>query len=86
MPLIDELPPSVRPEGQGITRRPACRCGAVTLSQVSGPLQRVGAAAGMAISGASSGGPASSTRTLVDGSSLRRAATTLPALPAPTMM
>jgi hypothetical protein len=86
MPLIDELPPSVRPLGQGMTRSAACRCRRVTLSQVSGPLHNVGAAAGMAISGTSSGGPASSTRTLVEGSSLSRAATTLPALPAPTTM
>jgi hypothetical protein len=85
MPLIDELPPSVRPLGQAMTRRAACRWGTVTVSQVSGPLQSVGAA-GMAISGTSSGGPPSSTSTLVDGSSLRRAATTLPALPAPTTM
>lgn len=34
----------------------------------------------------SSGGPPSRTRTLVAGSSLRRAATTLPALPAPMTM
>jgi hypothetical protein len=86
MPLIEELPPSVRPLGQGMTRRAACCWGTVALSQVNGPLHSVGAAAGMAISGTSSGGPPSSTSTRVDGSSLRRAATTLPALPAPTMM
>jgi len=86
MPLIDELPPSTRPLGQGMTRWAACRWAAVALSQVSGPLQSVGVAPGMAISGTSSGGPASSTSTRVDGSSLRRAATTLPALPAPTTM
>jgi len=69
-----------------MTRWAAWPCGTVALSQVSGPLQSVGAAAGMAISGRSSGGPLSSTRTRVDGSSLRRAATTPPALPAPTTM
>jgi hypothetical protein len=86
MPLIDELPPSARPLGQGITRWAACRWGTVTLSQTSGPPHKLGAAAGMAISGRSSGGPPSRTRTRVAGSSLRRAATTLPALPAPTTM
>jgi hypothetical protein len=86
MPLIDELPPSIRPLGQGITRWTACRCRTVALSQVTGPLHNVGVAAGMAISGRSSGGPPSRTRTRVAGSSLRRAATTLPALPAPMTM
>jgi hypothetical protein len=40
----------------------------------------------MWISSAVSGGPASSNSTLTDGFSLSRAASTHPALPAPTMM
>jgi hypothetical protein len=85
MPLIDELPPRVRPWGQNTLRRPARGCGMVATSQAYGPRQSMGVPAGIWISGASSGGPASSSMTRVAGSSLSRAASTHPALPAPAM-
>jgi AraC-like DNA-binding protein len=84
-PLIEELPPSVRPCGHGTTRSAARRCGVVASAHASGGFHSVGAAAGTAISGASSGGPASSSRIRLAGSSLSRAASTQPALPAPAM-
>jgi hypothetical protein len=85
MPLMEELPPSVHPCGHGTTRSPACRCGIVASAHAYGGFHSVGAAAGTGISAASSGGPASSSRTRLAGSSLSRAASTQPALPAPTM-
>ncbi|GAA2845055.1 hypothetical protein GCM10020220_037990 [Nonomuraea rubra] len=85
MPLIEDPPPSVRPPDRKMLRCPACGWGTVTSSRASGPRHNAGAAAGMRISGAWSGGPASSTSTLLPGSSLSRAARTQPALPAPTM-
>jgi hypothetical protein len=85
MPLIDELPPRVRPWGQNTLRSAAFRCGVVASSQAYGPCQSMGVPAGIRIWAASSGGPASTSRTRVAGSSVNRAASTQPALPAPTM-
>jgi hypothetical protein len=80
MPLIEELPPRVRPRGQATRRLPACGWATVASSQAYGPCHSRGVAAGMGISAASSGGPASSTRTRVAGSSLSLAASTEPTL------
>jgi hypothetical protein len=85
MPLIEELPPRVRPCGQNTRRSEAFACGAVESSHASGPCHSVGVAAGIRTSPASSGGPASSSSTRQLGSSLSRPASTQPALPAPTM-
>ncbi len=85
MPLIDELPPRVRPWGQNTLRPAASGCGVVASSQANGPCHSVGVAPGIRISSASSGGPASSSRIRVPGSSVSRPASTQPALPAPTI-
>ena len=85
MAFIDEDPPSMRPRGLEISRPAARSCGTVWKSQSEVLWNSRFSAAGMWISSASSGGPASSSRTRVEGFSVSRSARTHPALPAPTM-
>ena len=69
-----------------MTRPLRCFCGTVLQPQLATPLVIFAKPAGMAKSGFQSPPPASSSRTLVDGSALKRFARTQPAGPPPTMM
>ncbi len=86
MPLTDEPPPSVRPCVVEIGRPPVRSVGSVLNCQVQdGSNSVLMKPAGMWMYGLRSGGPASSTHTVVVPSSVSRLASTQPAAPAPTM-
>ena len=87
MPLIELDPPKVLPRGTGMTRLWALGSGSVSKFQLYfGLFSSLVKPAGMLIHMDLSGGPASSSSTLVRWSSVRRLASTQPAEPAPTMM
>ena len=85
MALIDPQPPTIFPRGRYRRRPPSPGSFSPSRSQSWLDLNRAGNANGMRISGATSGGPASSTSTLTSGSSLSRPASTHPAEPPPTI-
>ena len=85
MAFSDELPPRVFPRGQKRGRPSRCSWGTVSYAQSYRVLNSLLNAAGIRISSFRSGGPASSSSTRQAGSSVRRAASTQPADPAPTI-
>jgi hypothetical protein len=87
MPLIELDPPQPRPRGQNILRLSQLACGSVQKPQFCGFFvgMSLPAPAGIRTSRLESFGPASSSATFAAPSSLRRAASTQPALPAPTI-
>ncbi len=87
MPLIEDEPPSTRPRGQSRRRPSSPGSGAVSNPQLKrGMFIGIDSAVGMRMKMLRSLPPASSSRTVVSGSSVRRFASTQPAEPAPTMM
>ena len=87
MPLIELLPPSTLPRGQGSLRFSRVGSGSDLNRQSNRglPIALV-SAAGIRMKGDLSDPPASSSNTLLPGSADRRLASTQPADPAPTMM
>ncbi len=87
MPLIELEPPRTLPRGIGIGRLPLLASGSESNSQLTAGMSIVLVKpAGIWIQMLLSLPPASSSRTVVFGSSVSRLASTQPAEPAPTMM
>ena len=87
MPLTDDEPPMTRPRGHDMRRPSIPGSGSVSYAQLYlVPASGYANAEGMWMKRLRSGGPASSSRTLTSGCSVRRLASTHPAEPAPTMM
>ena len=87
MPLIAELPPSPLPRGHHRRRLSRWGSGSVQKPQFDGPLALISSPtpAGMRTSMEVFAPPASSSSTRHEASSVRRAASTQPAEPAPTI-
>jgi hypothetical protein len=83
MPLIAEEPPIVRPRGNRVTT-PAGPCGTVMSPQPAAVVCSGGHFDGSAVAGGTSPLPASINNTLTSASADSRAASTHPAVPAPT--
>ena len=83
MPLIADEPPSTRPRGHGMTV-PVALCTTLTPAQSTAVPCTLGHPVGTATASSGSRLPASISSTRTSGFSDNRAATTQPAVPAPT--
>ena len=83
---MDEPPPMTLAWVKRITRSFMCFCGTVLQPQEPMPLVIFAKPAGQWKNGCQSEPPASMSRTLTDGSALKRLANTQPAEPPPVMM
>jgi hypothetical protein len=87
MPLIEPEPPMTRPRGNGMRRWSSAACGSVMNRQLSERCAMAApTSAGTWMKGWRSQPPASMRHTRIAGSSESRAASTQPAVPAPTTM